>query len=137
MAKRKDDTGDGPHINVGGDATGATFIAGDTVNINPSKTTVFGHVVENGAAADTGTNEGQAAEPAPDQLALFGILRDTFTLEELENAAWELGIRFDDLPAKTLSAKARQLVERAAALGKLDKLKVIVRRERPGANLGD
>lgn len=137
MAKRKGVKSNGPHIHVGGDATGSTFIAGDTVNINPSKTTVFGPVIENGADPAAGADEGRPIEPEPDQLALFGILRDTFTLEELENAAWEVGIRFDDLPAKTHSGKARQLVERASARGKLGRLKAVVRRERPDAGLGD
>jgi hypothetical protein len=71
--------------------------------------------------------------PAPEQLAVFETLRDRFTLEEIETICWELGITFDDLPARTLTGKARQLVERATALNALDKLIAIVRRERPQA----
>lgn len=69
--------------------------------------------------------------PAPEQLAVFQTLRERFTLEEIEAICWELGITFDDLPARTLTGKARQLVERATALNALDKLIDIVRRERP------
>ncbi len=69
--------------------------------------------------------------PSPEQLALLQTLRDQFTLEELETICWELGITFDDLPARTLTGKARQLIERAAALNTLDTLIDIVRRERP------
>ncbi len=74
-----------------------------------------------------------AGKPAPaaEQIAAFDALRNQFNLEELETICWELGIAFDDLPARTLTGKARQLVERAAALNALDKLLDIVRRERP------
>lgn len=71
--------------------------------------------------------------PPPEQIALFETLRDQFTLEDIETICWELGITFDDLPARTLTGKARQLVERAAALNALDRLIAIVRRERPPA----
>jgi len=74
-----------------------------------------------------------AGKPSPtaEQIAAFDALRNQFNLEELETICWELGIAFDDLPARTLTGKARQLVERAAALNALDKLIGIVRRERP------
>jgi hypothetical protein len=74
-----------------------------------------------------------AGKPGPTakQIAAFDALRNQFNLEELETICWELGIAFDDLPARTLTGKARQLVERAAALNALDKLIGIVRRERP------
>ncbi|MCS7060051.1 MAG: hypothetical protein RMN25_02700 [Anaerolineae bacterium] len=73
------------------------------------------------------------AAPPPEQIYLFKTLRERFNLEELETICWELGIAFDDLPARTLTGKARQLVERAAALNLLDQLSAIVRRERPEA----
>lgn len=75
--------------------------------------------------------------PTPEQVAVFETLRDQFTLEEIETICWELGITFDDLPARTLTGKARQLVERAAALNTLDKLIAVVRRERPQAEQAD
>ncbi len=75
--------------------------------------------------------DAQKPGPTPDQTAAFDSLRSQFNLEELETICWELGITFDDLPARTLTGKARQLVERAVALNALDKLIDIVRRERP------
>jgi hypothetical protein len=54
-----------------------------------------------------------------------------FTLEELAGVCWELGIRFEDLPAQTLSGKARQLIETADALALVGRLREIVTRERP------
>ncbi|MGQ9903782.1 MAG: hypothetical protein ACUVRU_05430 [Anaerolineae bacterium] len=81
---------------------------------------------------------GRTSKPAPttEQTAAFAALRSHFTLEELETICWELGITFDDLPARTLTGKARQLVERATALHALDKLMKIVRRERPNIDRG-
>ena len=64
-------------------------------------------------------------------LDLFRTLTSRFNLEELETVCWELGLKFEDLPAQTLSGKARQLVEKAAAQGVLDGLRGIVARERP------
>ncbi|NJM50834.1 MAG: hypothetical protein HC843_08100 [Sphingomonadales bacterium] len=73
--------------------------------------------------------------PNSQSLALFRALSARFTLEELETACWELGIVFEDLPAKTLSGKARQLVQKAEDLSLADKLIALVKRERPDAAL--
>ena len=83
---------------------------------------------------DEGAGPSQVAQPSVDQIALFDQLRGQFNLEELETICWELGIPFDDLPAKGLTGKARQLVERAVTLNALDKLIAIVGRERPQAD---
>ncbi len=72
-----------------------------------------------------------AATPDAQTLDLFRTLTSRFNLEELETVCWELGLKFEDLPAQTLSGKARQLVEKAAAQGVLDGLRGIVARERP------
>jgi hypothetical protein len=64
-------------------------------------------------------------------LQLYRTLRDKFTLEEIEGICYELGVCYEDLPARTLSGKARQLVAKADALGKRDELSEIMKRERP------
>ena len=77
------------------------------------------------------TSDTSAATPDTQTLDLFRTLTSRFNLEELETVCWELGLKFEDLPAQTLSGKARQLVEKAAAQGVLDGLRGIVARERP------
>ena len=133
MARRKGSGSHSSHIRIGGDAVGSTIIAGDTVHIHPVKKT-GGH-----SAGEPGDDAGEQASsaPGPGQMALYRVLRDAFDLEELETISWEIGIRFEDLPAKTPKGKARQLVDRASALNALGQLKAIVQRERPGAQLGD
>lgn len=78
-------------------------------------------------------NASDEAAVVPDALAreLARTLHDKFTLEEVESVCWELGINPEDLPTRTLSGKARQLVAKADALGKRDELSKIVKRERP------
>jgi hypothetical protein len=75
------------------------------------------------------------AQPDANSVALFRTLATKFTLEELETVCWELGIVYEDLPAKTLSGKARQLVQKADDLDVMAKLVAIVRRERPDAGI--
>ena len=70
--------------------------------------------------------------PSKQTLDLFRTLSSRFNLEELGTICWELGIKFEDLPAQTLSGKARQLVEKAATLSLTERLQEIVGRERPG-----
>ena len=77
------------------------------------------------------TSDTSAATPDTQTLDLFRTLTSRFNLEELETVCWELGLKFEDLPAQTLSGKARQLVEKAAAQGVLDGLRGIVAHERP------
>ena len=105
------------------------------VTFGPRIDSIFGHKAparnDEGEAAGEDAGQLAPAKPSPEQIALFDQLRSQFNLEELETMCWELGIPFDDLPAKGLTGKARQLVERAASLNALDKLLVIVRRERP------
>ena len=77
------------------------------------------------------------ATDTPDEvaLALFRTLSTKFTLEELETVCWELGIVFEDIPAKTLSGKARQLVQKADDLDVTAKLISIVNRDRPDTGI--
>ena len=77
------------------------------------------------------TSDTSAATPDTQTLDLFRTLAGRFNLDELETVCWELGLKFEDLPAQTLSGKARQLVEKAAAQGVLDGLRGIVAHERP------
>lgn len=69
--------------------------------------------------------------PTTQTLDLFRALSSQFNLEELEIVCWELGLKFENLPAQTLSGKARQLVEKAATMGLVDGLRAIVNRDRP------
>ena len=71
-------------------------------------------------------------EPADEAtLELIETLSKRFTLDELESICVELGIEFEDLPARTRSGKARQLVQQADKLKRREKLIKIVKRERP------
>ena len=72
-----------------------------------------------------------AAAQTDQSMQLFEALRTSFTFEEIENICYELGIVGDELPARTRSGKARQLVEAADARKSLDKLESIIKRERP------
>jgi len=74
---------------------------------------------------------GQTAHVPEQQTRLFETLRTRFSLEEIENLCYEMGIASDELPAHTRSGKARQLVEAAAARTALDKLDSMIKRERP------
>lgn len=62
---------------------------------------------------------------------MFETLRTRFTLEEIDNICYEIGIAPDELSARTRSGKARQVVEAAAAHRALGKLERIIKRERP------
>jgi len=114
------------NINIGGSADGARITAAQEIG----KRTLFD-------LSSHGTDESEspsnAAVPDAALVSLFRALSSRFTLEELESVCWEVGVRFEDLPAKTLSGKARQLVEKAEALNVLPALLEIVQRERPGA----
>jgi|GEM_PF-3088060 len=114
------------NINIGGSADGARITAAQEIG----KRTLF-DLSNNGA--DESESSSNAAVPDAALVTLFRALSSRFTLEELESVCWELGVRFEDLPAKTLSGKARQLVEKAEALNVLPTLLEIVQRERPGA----
>ena len=116
---------DNTHIVAGYERVDATF--GPRLDVK-----LGGRPRKRKAPAKTADKPGPAAE----QTAAFAALRSHFTLEELETICWELWITFVDLPARTLTGKARQLVERAATLNMLDKLMKIVRRERPNIDLG-
>nr|AIA10498.1 unknown Function [uncultured bacterium] len=112
------------NINIGGSADGAKITAAQEVG----KRTLFdlsNHGAEEGSESVT------AAKPDAALVALFRALSTKFTLEELESVCWELGMQFEDLPAKTLSGKARQLIEKAEDLNVLATLQEIVQRERP------
>lgn len=114
------------NINIGGSADGAKITAANEIG----KRVLFDLSETNAAAEDE-----RVASNAPNAvlITLFRALSSKFTLEELESVCWELGVQFEDLPAKTLSGKARQLVEKAEALNRLTTLREIVQRERPDA----
>lgn len=80
--------------------------------------------------ADTADTSDTSA-PSSAALALYRALSTQFNLEELGTVCWELGLKFEDLPAQTLSGKARLLVEKAEAIGLTADLQAIVSRERP------
>ena len=114
------------NINIGTSADGAKITAAQEIG----KRTLFD--LSNHGPAE-GTENATASKPDAALVALFRALSSKFTLEELESVCWELGVGFEDLPAKTLSGKARQLVEKAEDLNVLATLQAIVQRERPGS----
>lgn len=114
----KKSRGDNVQINVGGNVSRSVIHAGD-INIGAPK--VKWPFVKK-----------KTAKPADDAtVALIDTLSKRFTLDELESISLELGIEFEDLPARTRSGKARQLVQQADTLKRRDKLERIVKRERP------
>ena len=107
----------------------------DRTVINASGTHFSGGVHLNlGDDADD-AQETELVQPDENTMLLFRILSTKFTLEELESVCWEIGIRFENLPAKTLSGKARQLVQKVSDLNVMTKLIAIVNRERPDAGI--
>jgi hypothetical protein len=100
------------------------------VSVKNSSINVAGGDLKIGAAADAHPDAASVPPPA-EHLALHRDLTAKFSLEELAGVCWELGIRFEDLPAQTLSGKARQLIETADALALVGRLREIVTRERP------
>ena len=106
-------------IKVGGNVNKSIIHAGDISIGLPKLKLPFGNKKAVASQAD------EAA------LELIAILSNQFTLDELERISMELGIEFEDLPARTRSGKARQLVQQADKLKRRDKLTRIVKRERP------
>ena len=112
------------HVTVGG------------TNSNNTVTSVSGdvHIGQFKLAWPFGRKQAKPASPAAPTApltALYDTLRTRFTLEEIENLCYELGIAPDELPARTRSGKARQLIEAATAHKSLAKLERIIERERP------
>ena len=101
--------------------SGGALHEGGLVNFHSSKP-------DTSEASDT---QDTTSAPSSTVLALYRALSTQFNLEELGTLCWELGIKFEDLPAQTMSGKARQLVEKAEALGLTLSLQAIVTRERP------
>jgi hypothetical protein len=117
MTKKRRDSN--VQIKVGGNVSNSVIHAGD-INISlPKFQLPFGKKKARTAPADAAT------------LALIETLGKRFTLDELESVCVEIGIEWEDLPARTRSGKARQLVQRADQLKRRDKLQSIVHRERP------
>jgi hypothetical protein len=107
------------HIKIGGSVNKSVVHAGD-INIGlPKFRLPFGKKKAAAAPADEAT------------LELIDTLSKRFSMDELEQISLEMGIEFDDLPARTRSGKARQLVQHADTLKRREKLNKIVRRERP------
>ena len=52
-----------------------------------------------------------------DPRLLFHAMKDTFSLEELRQLCFELGVDFDDLPGNALSAKIVSLIKRQRSRG--------------------
>lgn len=106
-------------IKIGGSVNKSVVHAGD-INIGlPKLRLPFGKKKAKSAPAD------EAA------LELIDTLSKRFTMDELERISMEIGIEFEDLPARTRSGKARQLVQHADTLKRREKLNKIVRRDRP------
>jgi hypothetical protein len=58
-----------------------------------------------------------------DQLAgLVGLIKEHFSLDEIDELAYGLGIEPEDLPGETRSKRARELVEFARRQGALPEL---------------
>ena len=116
------------NVNIGGNAEKNKITAGQKLHRGGF---INGDV--NFEAEDAVDSE----DVAPDEnaLALFRTLSSKFSLEDLETVCWELGIVYEDLPAKTLSGKARQLMQKASDLGLLQKLIAIVQRDRPDSGI--
>ncbi len=115
MTKKRRDSN--VQISVGGNVTDSVIHAGD-LNIGlPKIKWLFGK---------------KKAKPADDaMLQLIDTLAKHFTLDELESICLELGIEWENLPARTRSGKARQMVQQADKLKRCDKLLKIVKRKRP------
>jgi hypothetical protein len=106
------------HIEVGGNVSNSVIHAGD-VNIGlPKVKWPFA--------------KKKANPPADEEtLELIDALSKQFTLDEMESICLELGIEFEDLPSRTRSGKARQLVQQADKLKRRNNLLKIMRRDRP------
>jgi hypothetical protein len=118
------------NITTGSNTSVGSINAGENVDVG--RTSLLGDYHEAEQEWDV---ESEAQAPSALDVQLFQALRDKFNLEEMESICWELGIRFEDLSAKGLTGKARQLVERAVALAAQDQLVTIVKRERPDLKL--
>ena len=127
--KSKSGTGS-VNINIGGDARKNTITAGQKMHRGGF---INGDVNIETEDADEDATDEITDKPSEALVVLFRTLSTKFTLEELETVCWELGIVYEDLPAKTLSGKARQLVQKADDLGVTPKLIALVNRDRPNA----
>jgi len=118
--KKPKQSGNRITIHIGGDAKGANITAiGGSVQLH---------------AQPTPSGDAALFEPrTPLQKQLYEVLRKRFTLEELENISFELGIAFDNLGVKSRDSAARALVYAAAQHNLERKLAELVARERPGA----
>lgn len=67
------------------------------------------------------------------QTQLRDLLLEYFSLPELQNLAFELGIDLDDVRGDDRPTKARELVSRQGREGKLHKLVALCRQKRPDA----
>jgi hypothetical protein len=70
-----------------------------------------------------------------DAVALRRILAERFDLEELRTLCFDLGVRYDDLPAEGQQAKARELVAYLQRRERLDQLASYLRQHRPDIKL--
>jgi serine/threonine-protein kinase len=84
------------------------------------------------------TSIAQGAGPAAEQVdavALRQMLAERFDLEELRTLCFDLGVRFDDLPAEGQQAKARELVAYLQRRERLSQLVGYIRQHRPDIKL--
>jgi serine/threonine protein kinase len=70
-----------------------------------------------------------------DAVALRQVLAERFDLEELRTVCFDLGVRFDDLPAEGQQAKARELVAYLQRRERLSQLVSYIRQHRPDIKL--
>jgi hypothetical protein len=73
----------------------------------------------------------QSAPLSSDPHRLAQILRDQFSLGELQDLSFEMGVNFDDLGGGSKAGKSRELVNYVQRRGKLDELAQNVMLRRP------
>ena len=63
-----------------------------------------------------------------------GQMAHSFSVDELRQIAFDLGVNFEELPGETLSAKCRELYLHMERRGDLHRLIQECQQERPGEN---
>jgi len=81
----------------------------------------------------------QQLEPAErvDVAELRQLLARRFSLGELRNLCFDLGVDYDDLPAEGKAEKARELVAYLERRERISELVAILRTRRPDVDWGD
>jgi hypothetical protein len=107
---------------------------------NTSVSVNLGHVQSSTvilSGGDARTTHARARLPQPANPALkrlAQVLRTHFSLDELRELCFEIGVEYEDLPAQTRTGKARELALRADALGLRPALIAAIIAARPSLN---